>query len=316
MVMNSLPVMPAQQVTPVLCCSNESAPFLRVLPSSSQLSSGLSGLFPKFCDNEEYKPQPCKVVSCMNGLDVERCSPETEHSAPCPVSIPDTTQAFISHLLSLEGWWQARCKLSNCMDKLERCNSSIVSRSINSSTTECLPLAKATLVPPVELLYQPPFMSVMLRQAIPLDLPSPKPDGLIIKSSHNEDYGQQPNKVINSLDNPNARLRLPKLETEVLPSILKPASIWDGLPLILSIGLRWQAHQKPPYKVTWISQWLLDVISTTIAGNASGCPREFRMGSLPVSEPSHTLTVPAAHHRPSLGFVWQIIKPPDGAASQ
>ena len=316
MVTNSLPVMSAQQVALVPHCSNESALFLQVLPSPSQLSSGLSRLFPKFCNNEDYKLQPCKVVSSTNGSSVEWCSSKAEHSTPYPVSIPDATQAFLSHLLSLEGQWQVHCKPPNCTDKLEQCNSSVINRIISSSTMEHLPPAKVTLTPPVALLYQPLSVSVMFRQAIPPNLPSPEPNGLVIKSSHNEDYGQQLNKVINSLDNLNARLHSPKLETEVLPSILKLTSIWAALLFFLSIGLWWWARHKPPYKVTQISQWLLNVISTTITGNTSGCSHEFQRGSLPVSEPSHSLAVPAAHHHPSLGFIWQIIKLLNGAASQ
>ena len=68
------------------------------------------------------------------------------------------------------------------------------------------------------------------------------PKGLIIKSFRNKDCERQPNKVVSSANSLSARLRSLKNKAKVLPSILKPASVWADLPRHLSIGLRRQAH--------------------------------------------------------------------------
>jgi hypothetical protein len=129
--------------------SSRSARFSQTFPSPSQPSSGLSGPFPKSSDDEDYKPQPLKVVSLTHASSVEQHSPEIEGSAPYPVLRPGITQTSLSRLPSLEEWWRARCKPPDVMAEPEQRNNSLVSNNGGSSATKRSPLTEAVYTPPI-----------------------------------------------------------------------------------------------------------------------------------------------------------------------
>ena len=129
--------------------SSRSARFSQTFPSPSQPSSGLSGPFPKSSDDEDYKPQPLKVVSLTHASSVEQHSPEIEGSAPYPVLRPGITQTSLSRLPSLEEWWQARCKPPDVMAEPEQRNNSLVSNNGGSSATKRSPLTEAVYTLPI-----------------------------------------------------------------------------------------------------------------------------------------------------------------------
>ena len=111
------------------------------------------------------------------------------------------------------------------------------------------------------------------------------PKGLVIKSFHNEDCERRPNNVISSANSLSARLHSLKNKAKVLPSILKPTSVWADLPRCLSIGLQWQAHSQLSLEACWgarlTSEWVL-------------C----------LSMSQSQLDSPCYSPSPSLGFVW------------
>ena len=108
-VTSSSPILSVQHAAPTLFCPSESANFPQTIPSS-RLSSELGGPLPKSSNEEGYKLQPLKVISFSNISSAEWHSPEIKTSTPRPVLKPGVVQAAILHILSIEGWWRARCK--------------------------------------------------------------------------------------------------------------------------------------------------------------------------------------------------------------
>ena len=125
----------------------------------------------------------------------------------------------------------------------------------------------------------------------------------------------RPEKIVNSLNVPNARLRPPRLghEAEVLPLALKSSSCWAGLPRFLGIESWWRTHCKPPNEVIRVGRRLYKVISIFVIGDVSEHSPEFRAGSpILVSKPNHMWADSSRFPRPEL--VWRVLKPPDWAA--
>src|SRR6266576_5297634 len=76
---------------------------------------------------------------------IDELSLELSHPAPKPA----TAQASLSRLLSLEGWWRARCKLPKAAVEPGQRNSSVASKNIGLSVTKHLPSVEAAFVLPM-----------------------------------------------------------------------------------------------------------------------------------------------------------------------
>ena len=138
------PVLSVQHAAPMLLRLSESVSFLQTA-LSSQLSSRLSGLSPKFTNDEGYKLRPFKVVSFSKPSSAEWLSLEVTASAQRPLAVLKLGAAQVARpcLQSLEGWWQARRKPPNVVTKPKQRNSSIVDKAIGLNATKPMPSNKA-----------------------------------------------------------------------------------------------------------------------------------------------------------------------------
>ena len=66
-----------------------------------------------------------------------------------PVSKPGIAQVSLLHLLSLEGWWRARCELPSAAVEPGQRNSSVASKNIGLSVAKHLPSVEAAPTLPI-----------------------------------------------------------------------------------------------------------------------------------------------------------------------
>ncbi|KAF8338573.1 hypothetical protein F5887DRAFT_1077669 [Amanita rubescens] len=153
-----------------------------------------------------------------------------------------------------------------------------------------------------------PSESAVSQQTVPSSRSSLELDGLVTKSSDDEDCKLRPCKVVSSSSFPGDGMHPPETKTGMLLPVSKPNVIRESASRILSIELEWRARFKPPNVAFEPERRNRSIVSKTVSSSATKHLLSAKAAFAPPISPS-TRSLGMCNPR-----IARVLKPPDWAA--